>query len=57
MVSLEVESFLMKVNETNAQLLSALTDGTHLHVISAPSEEILTTVIDKLREKGFILEN
>ena len=54
---LEVESFLMKVNETNAQLLSALTDGTHLHVISAPSEEILTTVINKLREKGFILEN
>lgn len=52
----EVESFLKSVRETNAQLLSALTNGTHLHVITAPNEEIIQLVIKKLREKGFILE-
>ena len=54
---LEVESFIQQLQETNATLLSALTDGTHLHVISAPSNEILNLVEHKLREKGFILED
>ena len=54
---LEVEHFLHQLRETNAQLLSALTDGTHLHVISAASEETLDTVIEQLRKKGFLLES
>ena len=54
---LEVEAFIQQLQETNATLLSALTDGTHLHVISAPSDEILNLVEIKLREKGFILED
>ena len=54
---LEVEHFLQQVQETNAQLLSALTDGTHLHVISAASEETLDTVIEQLHKKGFLLES
>lgn len=54
---LDVEDFIKRVGDTNAHLLSALTDGTHLHVISASSEPILDKVIAKLREKGFIIEN
>lgn len=54
---LEVAHFLQKVRNTNAQLLSALTNGTHIHVISASSEETLDTVTDQLRKKGFLLES
>ena len=54
---LEVDFFLEKLVETNAHFLSALTDGTHLHVISAPSEELLDKAEDRLREKGILVES
>ncbi len=54
---IEVEHFVKRVNETNALYLSALTDGTHLHVISATSEENLDLAENKLREHGFLVEN
>ena len=54
---LEVEHFLHQLHTTNAQLLSDLTDGTHLHLISASSEETLNTVEEQLRKKGFLLES
>ena len=54
---LEVDHFLHQLRTTNASLLSALTGGTHLHVISAPSEETLDYVEDQLRKKGFLLES
>ena len=54
---LEVDFFLEKLVQTNAHFLSALTDGTHLHVISAPSEELLDKAEDRLREKGILVES
>ena len=54
---LEVDTFIQQIKETNAALLSTLTDGTHLHVISASSEQILNQVEHALRNKGFILED
>ena len=54
---LEVEHFVNRVQETNALYLSALTDGTHLHVISATSEENLNLAEEKLRKRGFLIEN
>lgn len=54
---LEVEHFVKKVEQTNALYLSALTDGTHLHVISASSEEKLHLAEAKLREHGILVEN
>lgn len=54
---LEVEKFIQQLQDTRATLLSALTDGTHLHVIEAASEDILDQVVEKLREKGFIIES
>ena len=54
---LEVDFFLEKLVETNAHFLSALTDGTHLHVISAPSEELLDKAEDRLRGKGILVES
>lgn len=54
---LEVDFFLEKLEKTNAHFLSTLTDGTHLHVISAPSEELLDKAQDRLREKGLLVES
>lgn len=54
---LEADIFLEKLAETNAHFLSTLTGGTHLHVISAPSEELLDRAAEKLREKGILVEN
>lgn len=54
---LEADLFLEKLAKTNASFLSTLTDGTHLHVISAPSEDLLDRAEDGLREKGILVEN
>ncbi len=47
---LDVQKFIEQVNETQANYLSVLTNGTHLHVISAPTiqqldraEQLLTS--------------
>ncbi|RHW38668.1 transcription repressor NadR [Lysinibacillus yapensis] len=53
----DVVSFLKNVKETNANYLSVLTNGTHLHVISATSEELLDRAEQMLREKGYLVEN
>ena len=54
---LEVEQFVKRVQDSNALYLSALTDGTHLHVISATSQENLELAEVKLRERGFLIEH
>lgn len=54
---IEVEHFIKRVKETKALFLSALTDGTHLHVISAPSEDLLDRATEKLRAQGILVEN
>ncbi|HWK24323.1 MAG TPA: transcription repressor NadR [Ureibacillus sp.] len=52
----DVKNFLNRVNKTKANYLSALTDGTHLHEISASSEELLDRAEQMLREKGYLIE-
>lgn len=54
---LEVEQFVRRVKETKASLLADLTNGTHLHVISAPSIEQLDQAEAVLREKGYLIES
>ncbi|WP_077214110.1 transcription repressor NadR [Bacillus dakarensis] len=52
----EVEQFMQKINATNAAYLSELTDGIHLHTISASSEQILNDAIEVLKKEQFIIE-
>lgn len=52
----DVKSFLQRVNDTKANYLSVLTDGTHLHEISASSIELLDRTEQMLREKGYLVE-
>ncbi|WP_299510982.1 transcription repressor NadR [uncultured Rummeliibacillus sp.] len=51
----DVQQFLKKLQETNASPLMALTDGAHLHTISAPSEAQLDLAEKLLKEKGYLL--
>ena len=53
----EVEQFVQRVNDTQASYLSALTGGTHLHVISAPSVEILDLIEQTLQKKGYLMSD
>lgn len=53
---LEVKQFIERVQQTNANFLSALTNGTHLHVISAPTKQQLDQAVQLLREKGYLVE-
>ncbi|RTR35446.1 transcription repressor NadR [Robertmurraya yapensis] len=52
----EVEHFVEKIKTTKASYLSELTEGIHLHTISAPSEETLDKAVEALRENGFLIE-
>ncbi|MER2262254.1 MAG: transcription repressor NadR [Psychrobacillus sp.] len=52
----DVENFLKKVRETEASFLLELTAGLHIHLLSAPNEEILHRGIEAIRAKGYVLE-
>ena len=54
---LEVQGFIERVKDTGANYLSVLTNGTHLHVISAPTIQQLDRAEQLLREKGYLMES
>ncbi|MGY4690467.1 3H domain-containing protein [Salibacterium sp. K-3] len=51
----DVKKFIQNLQETNAPLLSELTDGTHLHTIEADSTAVIEEVKNTLEENGFLL--
>ena len=51
----DVDEFIRKSKEEKATPLSALTEGIHLHTVSANSEEQIDRAIDKLKELGILL--
>lgn len=52
----EVEAFMKRVRDTGASYLLELTDGTHLHTITAPDNATLEKAVQAMRENGFLLE-
>ena len=52
----EVEAFMKLVRETGASYLLELTDGTHLHTITAPDNATLEKAVQAMRDNGFLLE-
>jgi uncharacterized protein len=52
----EVKQFLENMYKTKASLLSELTDGIHLHTISASSSQVLDKAEAALRAEGFMIE-
>ena len=53
----EIKEFVKKLQETQANQLLKLTDGTHMHTIEASSNEELDIIEEELREKGFLVMN
>ncbi|MBH0157701.1 transcription repressor NadR [Fictibacillus sp. 5RED26] len=51
----DVEDLIQRLKDTNASLLSELTEGIHMHTLSSDSEEKLDKVCGALKEKGFLL--
>jgi uncharacterized protein len=51
----DVEDLIGRLKETKAPLLSELTDGIHLHTLSADSKEKLDKACLELRKKGYLL--
>jgi hypothetical protein len=52
----EVKQFLKNIQNTKASLLSELTDGIHLHTISAASTKVLDKAEAALKDEGFLME-
>ncbi|WP_164670037.1 transcription repressor NadR [Virgibacillus doumboii] len=52
----DVEAFLDEMKQTEAALLSQLTDGVHLHTIEAETQQQLDEACEVLRMKGILLE-
>jgi hypothetical protein len=44
------------MEESNAEPLSKMNDGIHLHKIKAPSKEILEEIKEQLKNRGFLVE-
>lgn len=51
----DVEVFCSWAKETQALPLSALTEGIHLHTLSAPNEAALQRVKQRLAQQGFLI--
>lgn len=52
----EVRQFIEKIEATNASYLSELTEGIHLHTLTAPSEQKLDEAIHALKKAKFFVE-
>ena len=51
----DVREFIKNLNENSVNPLSQLTDGIHLHTIKCENEDILNSVVNILKEKGYAL--
>lgn len=51
----DVDQFIVKMRDSSAAPLSALTEGIHLHTLSCPSEDAFVHLKAKLHEMGVLL--
>lgn len=52
----EVSEFINNINETNAEPLSSLTQGLHLHTIEVKDEEVYKRIKDTLEDKKYLVK-
>lgn len=53
----ELNKFIEKYNEQKAKLLSALTNGVHLHTIAAETQDDIDLIILELKKNNFIVSD
>jgi transcriptional regulator of NAD metabolism len=54
---MDIERFIKKFKEFNAEPLSSLTKGIHLHTIKADNEEIMESIIKELKDKKYLISD
>ena len=52
----DVQNFKSQIQSGKSTLLMNVTSGYHFHHISAPTEEILDEIQEKLRQRGFLAD-
>lgn len=52
----DVDQFVEKTIKENAQPLSHLTNGLHLHTLQCPNNETYLRILDALDQKGYLLK-
>lgn len=50
----DVDQFVSQVKEEQAQPLSRITDGIHLHTINCSNKEIFDLIVEALKTKGYL---
>ncbi|NFG63102.1 MULTISPECIES: transcription repressor NadR [unclassified Clostridium] len=53
----ELNKFAEKYKKQEGRLLSVLTNGVHIHTISADTQEDINSIINELKENGFIVSD
>lgn len=53
----DADDFLDKIRKTNANLLSELTDGVHLHTISCKDEQCFLKIKEMLSQSNILYQN
>ncbi|OIK14373.1 transcription repressor NadR [Bacillus sp. MUM 13] len=51
----EVRQFMQQIKDTGAAFLSQLTEGIHLHTLTASSEELLDEAEETLKKEGLLI--
>ncbi len=54
---MDIKNFITKFKEFNAQPLSSLTKGIHLHTIKADNDEIMQCILKELKEKNYLISD
>ena len=54
---MDIEKFTKRFKEFNAEPLSSLTKGIHLHTIKADNEEIMECIIKELKDKNYLISD
>lgn len=50
-----IQNFIEKVKSNNAEPLSMLTGGVHLHTLVVENEDILDKILTELKKKGYLI--
>ena len=51
----DVDHFMKRLKDEGARPLSQLTQGVHLHTLEADDPSVMDRIINKLKEKGYLL--
>jgi len=53
---LDLEEFISSLRKTNAEPLSSLTEGIHIHTIETRDEESFRRIKKALKDKGYLID-